>query len=185
MDNKINWIRVMGFKHDGSLHRIWDKAALIYEDKEKVMISNSKTLIREHDGRIWMAKEPSVSIYYKNRFFNIMGIIRENGIHYYCNMASPCVCKDKKIKYIDYDLDLVRTVKGEVKILDEDEYNVNKERYNYGEVLERIIKKELSLLKEDALKLQGDFNDDKTHKGHDKFLKIFRRSNNESKNNHQ
>ena len=27
-------MRVMCFKHDGSLHRIWDKAALIYEDDE-------------------------------------------------------------------------------------------------------------------------------------------------------
>ena len=34
---KIKWIRVMCFKHDGSLHRIWDKAALIYEDEEKII----------------------------------------------------------------------------------------------------------------------------------------------------
>ena len=122
---KIKWIRVMCFKHDGSLHRVWDKAALIYEDDEKIMISNAKTLIRESDNRIWMAKEPSLSIYYKNRWFNIMGIIRSEGIHYYCNMATPCVVEDDIIKYIDYDLDLVKTVKGEVKILDEEEYKTN------------------------------------------------------------
>ena len=55
----------MGFKHDGSIHRVWDKACKVYEDDEKIMISNAKTLIREYDGRIWMAKEPSVTIYYK------------------------------------------------------------------------------------------------------------------------
>ena len=88
---KLKWMRVMCFKHDGSLHRIWDKAALIYEDEEKIMISNAKTLIRESDDRVWMAKEPSLSIFYKNRWFNIMGIIRSEGVHYYCNMATPSV----------------------------------------------------------------------------------------------
>ena len=163
----------MCLKHDGSIHRIWDKAALIYEDENKVIISNSKTLIRENDGRIWMAKEPSVSIYYKNRFFNIMGIIREQGIHYYCNMASPCVFKDKKIKYIDYDLDLVKTVESNIKILDEDEYQENKAKYEYGEDLNKILRKELELLKNDAVNSLGDFDDKMIHESHEKFLKIF------------
>ena len=143
---KLKWIRVMCFKHDGSLHRIWDKAALIYEDEEKIMISNAKTLIRESDNRVWMAKEPSLSIYYKNRWFNVMGIIRSEGIHYYCNMASPCVVENDIIKYVDYDLDLVKTVKGEIKILDEDEYAVNKENlfyltlsYNIPDLFQKIF----------------------------------------------
>ena len=97
----------MGFKHDGSIHRVWDKACKVYEDDEKIMISNAKTLIREYDGRIWMAKEPSVTIYYKHRWFNIIGIIRGEGIHYYCNIASPVIIEDDVIKYVDYDLDFV------------------------------------------------------------------------------
>ena len=165
----------MCFKHDGSLHRIWDKAALIYEDEEKIMISNAKTLIRESDNRVWMAKEPSLSIFYKDRWFNIMGIIRSEGIHYYCNMASPSVVDEDVIKYIDYDLDLVKTVKGEIKILDEDEFAVNKEKYNYGEDIEKVLLKELELLKEDAMNNRGDFNDKLVYDGFDTFMKLFAR----------
>ena len=172
---KIKWIRVMCFKHDGSLHRIWDKAALIYEDEEKIMISNAKTLIRESDNRVWMAKEPSLSIYYKNRWFNIMGIIRSEGIHYYCNMATPCVVENDVIKYIDYDLDLVKTVKNEIKILDEDEYKVNKEKYHYGEDVEKLLLKELELLKEDAVNGNGDFKDQIIYDGFDTFMTLFAR----------
>lgn len=170
-------MRVMCFKHDHSIHRIWDKAALVYEDDEKIMISNSKTLIRENDKRIWMAKEPSVSIYYKNRWFNIMGIIREGGIHYYCNMASPCVVSGNVIKYIDYDLDLVKTTSGEIKILDEQEYIVNKNRYGYGKTIESILTKELQLLKDDAINSRYDFNDEEIYKKHEKFLDLFLRRN--------
>lgn len=172
---RIKWMRVICFKHDGSLHRVWDKAALVYEDEEKIMISNAKTLIRESDNRVWMAKEPALSIFYKNRWFNIMGIIRSEGVHYYCNMASPCVVEDNVIKYVDYDLDLVKTVKGEIKILDEDEYLVNKEKYGYGKDIEMILEKELELLKQDAINGNGDFKNDIVYNGFEEFMKVFTR----------
>ncbi len=170
MKKGIKWIRVICFKHDGSFHRIWDKAGLIYEDKDKIVISNSKTLIREDNGRMWMAKEPSVSIFYKNRWFNVMGILRKGGVHYYCNMASPCVIENNIIKYIDYDLDLVKTVDNKIKILDEDEYKVNKEKYDYGEDIEKILEKELKLLRTYAVNNQFAFNDKKVIKTHEKFV---------------
>ena len=104
-----------------------------------------------------------------------MGIIRSEGIHYYCNMASPCVVDDGVIKYIDYDLDLVKTVKNEIKVLDEDEYRENKVKYNYGEKVENILQKELELLKEDAINGGGDFKDDIIYNGFDEFLRLFER----------
>lgn len=165
----------MGFKHDGSIHRVWDKACKIYEDDDKIMISNAKTLIREYDGRMWMAKEPSLSIYYKHRWFNIIGIIRGEGIHYYCNIASPIIIEDDVIKYVDYDLDLVKTVNGEIKILDEDEFKVNKEKYNYGEELEYILRSELESLKEYAINGELDFNDQQVYDGFNEFWEAFMR----------
>ena len=172
---KIKWMRVMCFKHDGSLHRIWDKAALIYEDDEKIVISNAKTLIRESDNRIWMAKEPALSIFYKDRWFNIMGIIRGEGVHYYCNMATPSVVDEGVIKYIDYDLDLVKTVKGEIKILDEEEFKVNKAKYGYGKDIENILLKELEQLKEMAINGDGDFKDQYIYDGFNCFMEMFMR----------
>lgn len=165
----------MGFKHDGSIHRVWDKACKVYEDDEKIMISNAKTLIREYDGRMWMAKEPSLSIYYKHRWFNIIGIIRGEGIHYYCNIASPVIIEDDVIKYVDYDLDLVKTIKGEIKILDEDEFQENKVRYNYGEELELILRSELESLKEAAINSELDFNDKQVYDGFNEFWEAFMR----------
>ena len=172
---KVKWMRVMCFKHDGSIHRIWDKACKVYEDDEKIMISNAKTLIREYDGRIWMAKEPSVTIYYKHRWFNIIGIIRSEGIHYYCNIASPIIIEDDVIKYIDYDLDLVKTVKGELKVLDEDEFAANKVKYGYGEELEEILLKELEALKEYANKEELDFKNNVIYDGFNEFWEAFMR----------
>ena len=33
-------------------------------------------------------------------------MIRDNGISYYCNMASPYYLDKEALKYIDYDLDV-------------------------------------------------------------------------------
>lgn len=171
--DKLKWVRVMCFKHDGSIHRIWDKACKLYEDDEKIVISNAKTLIREDDGRMWMAKDPSLSTYYKHRWFNVIGIIREGGIHYYCNIASPIIIEDNVIKYIDYDLDLVKTVKGELKVLDEDEYAINKERYHYGKDLEKILLSELESLKEYARNSEMAFDDKSVYDGFNEFWSAF------------
>ena len=162
----------MCFKHDGSLHRIWDKAALIYEDEEKIMISNAKTLIRESDNRVWMAKEPSLSIYYKNRWFNIMGIIRSEGIHYYCNMATPCVVDGEVIKYIDYDLDLRVFPNGSFKILDRMEYKYHKKQMHYSNRLDFILKYELGNLIDMVRVKEMPFDKTTINKYYQKYVDI-------------
>ena len=128
-----------------------------------------------------MAKEPSLSTYYKHRFFNIIGIIRSEGVHYYCNIASPVIIEDDVIKYIDYDLDLVKTVKGELKVLDEDEYNQNKEKYGYGKELEAVLEKELECLKEYAKNGELEFNDEIIYNGFNEFWDAFMRYEHDSK----
>ena len=40
--DKVKWMRVMCFKHDGSIHRVWDKACKVYEDDEAYLIYISK-----------------------------------------------------------------------------------------------------------------------------------------------
>lgn len=40
-------------------------------------------------------------------------MIRENGVSYYCNLASPAVLDKEALKYIDYDLDVKVFPNGE------------------------------------------------------------------------
>ena len=70
-------------------------------------------------------------------------MLRTAGIHYYCNIASPCEIQDNVITYIDYDLDVGLNAQGQIKILDEVEYNRHKEEYNYSSELDYLLKKAL------------------------------------------
>lgn len=40
-------------------------------------------------------------------------MIRDNGVSYYCNLASPYVMDEEALKYIDYDLDVKVFADGE------------------------------------------------------------------------
>ena len=44
--------------------------------------------------------------FYKDRWFNIIEQLKDYGIYFYCNIATPYIIDEKVIKYIDYDLDL-------------------------------------------------------------------------------
>lgn len=135
--------QIHSYKHDGSLHRAWDEAVLLDETDDYLVFGNDRTLVTESDGRTWKTKELAVLYFFKDRWFNIIGQNKEDGIYYYCNMASPYIIEDNTIKYIDYDLDLRIFADNSYKVLDRGEYRYHKRIMNYPEEIDIILKKEL------------------------------------------
>ena len=76
-------VYIQSFKHDGSLHRTWDKITIISEDEEKYVGINKATQITESNSKTWIAREPALYFLYKNNWFNIIAMSREKGIYYY------------------------------------------------------------------------------------------------------
>ena len=137
---------IHAYKHDGSIHRAWDEAVLLEIREDYLIFGNEKTKVTESDGRTWRTKEPAVLFFFKNNWFNIIGQNKKNGIYYYCNMASPFIIEENKIKYIDYDLDLRVFPDGSFKVLDRGEYKYHKSLMNYNESIDIILKEELTNL---------------------------------------
>ena len=137
---------IHSYKHDGSIHRSWDEAILLEETDDYLIFGNDRTLVQESDGRTWKTKEPAILYFYKNRWFNIIGQYKKDGIYYYCNMASPFILEDNTIKYIDYDLDLRVFADGTYKVLDKSEYKFHKEKMKYPQEIDKILNEELKVL---------------------------------------
>ena len=110
-------------------------------------------------------------VFYTNRWFNAIAQLKDDGIFYYCNIASPFVLDNHILKYIDYDLDLRVFSDGAFKILDRNEYNYHKRIMNYPKEINYIIKEELSSLIE--MKKAGVFPFDKESIEH--YLEIFKK----------
>ena len=165
-------IQIQSYKHDESLHRIWEKATVIEESDDHVVVVNKRTKVIEANGRFWHTREPSVTWFYKNSWFNIIGIIKHEGIHFYCNIASPYVIDDEALKYIDYDLDIKVIDDFEYNILDRNEYNKHKVKMNYPTKLKKVLEKELNTLREMIDNRELPFNHDLIREYYNRYLVV-------------
>jgi protein associated with RNAse G/E len=141
-----NTIQIISYKHNGVLHRVWQYAYVIRQTSDVIVVVNDHTNVIDGDGRRWKTKEPAVCYYFKKYWFNVICMLRNNSIYYYCNLSSPYVKDSEGLKYIDYDLDVKVFPSGDKIILDRDEFDFNKVDYNYSEELINIIENELKFL---------------------------------------
>ena len=134
------------YKHNGVIYESSRVAYVLDIQEDYIVLADENVLITKQDGRAWHTKGSSIMFFYKKRWFNIISQIKEDGIYYYCNIASPFVIDNHILKYIDYDLDLRVFNDGAFKILDRNEYNYHKKLMNYPKEINYIIKEELSSL---------------------------------------
>lgn len=151
-------IQIQSFKHDETLHRIWEKATVIDVLENGVVVANKRTKVIESNGRFWHTREPSVTWFFTNKWYNIIGIIKNDEIHYYCNIASPYVADEEALKYIDYDLDIKVINDFSYKTLDRNEYNKHQRKMEYPQKLKKILEQELLNLKQLIINNEGPFN---------------------------
>lgn len=161
---KDKWIEVQGYKHDGRMHRIWDVVFVVEEKDDYIVVASNKTKVIEHDFRVWHTKEPAVMIFYKNLWFNVIAMLKESGITYYVNLASPYIVDKGKVKYIDYDLDMKLYPSGQVKIIDVKEYGYHKKKYGYSDEIDQILRYNIKEIKERMINKEFPFNDDEIKK---------------------
>ncbi len=165
-----HWLAIQCYKHDGSLHRTWDRGLVLANNDDFIVIATKKAKVMENNGRRWFTKEPAVTIFSKKEWWNVICMLKEDGICYYCNIASPSLINSKMIKYIDYDLDAKLFPNGEIKILDEKEYLRHKENYNYSDELDVVLKYTTEQVVNKMKEHRFPFDDDRIRNYYDKFL---------------
>lgn len=139
-------IQIHSYKHNGQLHRIWENNIILKNTETIVIGANDKTQVTESDGRSWITREPAIFYFHAAYWFNVIGMLRSDGIHYYCNISSPFVFDKEALKYIDYDLDVRVYPDMTFDLLDEDEYVEHKGQMNYPHILEPILYRNLEQL---------------------------------------
>ena len=162
--------QIVAYKHNGKLHRVWHQTYLVEDHPDYVVVGSTHSLVVEADGRRWHAIEPAISIFMKKEWFNVVAMMKNNGISYYVNIASPSIYKDNVIKYIDYDLDFKVSDEYSVKILDEFEYKKHKKAYNYSDELDEVIKYNFQKVKNKILNQEFPFNHQAIEALYKKFL---------------
>lgn len=137
---------IYSYKHNKEIHRIWREETLLDKTDSMVVLGKIKTKVIESSGRNWMTHEPSIGFFFNNRFFNIMAMIRKDGIYYYCNLASPAIIDEEGLKYIDYDLDVSIAPDFSYRILDRQEFKNHSDQFGYSKNLKKVVYYHLDLL---------------------------------------
>ena len=164
------WIQIQSFKHDGSLHRFWDQALVIDVTPEMYVVASKKTKVTEADGRRWYTREPAITFFSRKYWYNVIAMIKEDGVYFYCNIASPTLEEDMVLKYIDYDLDFKVDPNYNVKILDEFEYKKHKKVYNYSSDLDEVVKYNFNKVKKMIENKEFPFNHEVVDELYKKYL---------------
>lgn len=132
-------IKIKSYKHNGQLHRTWESNFVLKSTNKIVIGANDKVQVIESGGGTWVTREPAIIYFHSEYWFNIIGMIKDEGIHYYCNISSPFVYDKEALKYIDYDLDIRVYPDMTYKLLDEDEFEEHKMQMDYPKVLDKIL----------------------------------------------
>ncbi len=161
---------IISYKHNGVLHRVWQYAYILKETDDLLILINDHSNVIDGDGRRWKTKEPAVCFFYKHQWYNIICMLRNSAVYYYCNLSSPYIIDNEGIKYIDYDLDVKVFPSGDVIILDRDEFEFNQDDYGYSDELIEIIENELkNLLKKISLK-EPPFDESSVYLAYETYL---------------
>ena len=154
--NKV--VKIHSYKHDKSIHRVWNNITVLDHNEHELVVANYKTRVVEANGRYWNTKEPAICFFYDNEWFNVIAMMKEDGIYYYCNISSPYVYDEEAIKYIDYDLDLRVDSKMNYRILDKEEYKYHAELMNYSPKLKSVIEASLEQVIKMVKEKKGPFD---------------------------
>jgi protein associated with RNAse G/E len=76
----------------------------------------------------------------------VIGMIKDRGVVFYINIASPTLMHNGILKYIDYDLDYKLFPDGYIMTLDEREFARHSVLYGYSQSLIDILKQTAEVL---------------------------------------
>jgi uncharacterized protein (DUF952 family)/protein associated with RNAse G/E len=134
------WLRAEN--HDGTAH--WAHPALRHEVAEGRIVTRTgmSTIVAREKGAFtsnWFTR----GHYWPDRWYNVIRLQNPNGSldGYYCNIARPLPFDGRTVRYADMQLDVrvFANADGTLswRVLDEDEFEVARQKYGYDEEIVR------------------------------------------------
>jgi protein associated with RNAse G/E len=128
-------ITVISRAFDRTIRRTW-QCSLVECRDSRIELSGVFEREVHHPGLgIIAAGTISNEYFWLDRWYNVFRFCEPDGTlrNYYCNVACPPTFGENVLDYIDLDLDVVAWPDGRVEILDEQDFDLNSEIFNYPE----------------------------------------------------
>ncbi|HMT08851.1 MAG TPA: DUF402 domain-containing protein [Pyrinomonadaceae bacterium] len=145
---KSNSITVNSRKYDGTLSRSWE-CEVISRAEHAIKLRGvfAKTVEHRELGTI-DAGTVSVEYFSADLWFNVFRFESPNGEfrNLYANICIPPKISDRRVDYVDLDIDVVSWPDGRVVVLDEKEFEENRYKFKYPKEVMEKVKATIALL---------------------------------------
>lgn len=170
MVNKGTYVRVESYKHNQKLHRAWDQTMVLHVSDSVLIGANDNVKVTEADGREWRTREPAICTFGRGQWFNTIAMIRDDGVHYYCNIGSPFTLRNDVLSYIDYDLDVKIFPDLSYVVLDEEEFAIHSQQMNYPPEVTARVKRAVNEVISWIREKRGAFHPGFVERWYERFL---------------
>ncbi|MCL6626842.1 DUF402 domain-containing protein [Alicyclobacillus shizuokensis] len=120
-------MKITSLHGDGRPHRCWPEA--MCTDDPWVFYVPPGSPVVEADGRRWTDEDPVLLMFWPGAFYQVCLLLRPYGTDYYCNIITPPVYQsDAGVYFRDLDIDVL-LMKGELRVVDEEEFRIRSRRY--------------------------------------------------------
>lgn len=122
-------------KFDGSIHRSWSAELMEESDELLVFVGTFDRDVEHPDLGHIPVGTVSHEFYWKEKHFNVFRFHKPDGefMFFYCNVNLPPTLEGNQLDYIDLDIDLLVKSKNSFRILDEDDFAMNKVILGYDD----------------------------------------------------
>ena len=135
-------ITVISRKFNGSIHRSWN--CTLIDQKDSLLLLVGQFNEEVHHPHLGVIRRGTVSYEYfwNDKWFNIFRFHESIGDfrNFYCNITMPPKFQDRRIDYIDLDIDILVWGNFDIEILDLDEFMINAEKFRYSEELKTKVR---------------------------------------------
>ncbi|HQU86553.1 MAG TPA: DUF402 domain-containing protein [Pyrinomonadaceae bacterium] len=147
-------------KFDDSIHRSWNcelisnvDALYIFEGKFSEEIHHPQIGVIRRNTR-------STEFFWLDKYFSVFKFETDAGklVGFYYNINLPPIINNNILDFIDLDIDVYVDSNFNIRILDEDEFSINSEKYQYPTELVLKVRKTLDLLLELIANREFPFN---------------------------
>ncbi|MFN0095175.1 MAG: DUF402 domain-containing protein [Dehalococcoidia bacterium] len=119
-------------KYDGTAH--WIQPFRVVSDDGTLLVTqyHARTPIYTSRGEFRSPYDSRV-YFWRDRWFNVFRLSKPGCslALWYCNVTTPPTLCGDQLEYVDLDLDVAVRPGGCVELLDEDEFRLHQQRYNY------------------------------------------------------
>ena len=127
-------------KFDGKVHRTWQANLIERRDPLLIFLGKFKEEVKHTNLGVIRRDTISYEYYWLNRWYNIFQFHEPDGElrNFYCNISEPPKLEKNILNYVDFEIDILVWKDLSYEILDIEEFDENKRKFNYPS---KIIKK--------------------------------------------